>query len=67
MIDNKKLFEDISYRFDDLGLLKDALTHTNNSKKKNLKFQRLEFLGDRILGLAIADILFFYSRRLFFK
>ena len=58
MIDNKKLFADISYRFDDLGLLKDALTHTNNSKKKNLKFQRLEFLGDRILGLVIADILF---------
>ena len=58
MIDNKKLFVDISYRFDDLGLLKDALTHTNNSKKKNLKFQRLEFLGDRIPGLVIADILF---------
>ena len=58
MIDDKKLFADISYRFDDLALLKDALTHTNNSKKKNLKFQRLEFLGDRILGLAIADILF---------
>ena len=58
MIDDKKLFADISYRFDDLALLKDALTHTNNSKKKNLKFQRLEFLGDRILGLAIADILY---------
>jgi ribonuclease-3 len=49
---------DISYSFDDLVLLKEALTHTNNSKKKNLKFQRLEFLGDRILGLVIADILF---------
>ena len=58
MMDNKKLFDDISYEFDDLTLLNDSLTHTNKSKKKNSKFQRLEFLGDRILGLVIADILF---------
>ncbi len=54
-------FEEISalldYRFCDKSLLARALTH-GSSAKHNGDYQRLEFLGDRVLGLAIAEYLF---------
>jgi ribonuclease-3 len=47
----------IGYAFSDPVLLETALTHssTQNDQKDN---ERLEFLGDRVLGLAVADMLF---------
>jgi ribonuclease-3 len=47
----------IGYVFSDPALLETALTHssTQNDQKDN---ERLEFLGDRVLGLAVADLLF---------
>jgi len=47
----------IGYVFSDPALLETALTHssTQNDKSDN---ERLEFLGDRVLGLAVADLLF---------
>ncbi len=52
----------IKYEFQDLKLLKEALTHSsysNESKKiKNRNNERLEFLGDSILGLIISNYLF---------
>lgn len=45
----------LHYQFADLQLLKLALTHRSASKVHN---QRLEFLGDAALGLAMADLLF---------
>ena len=68
MISDKKinLFEEIiSYNFKDKQLLKSALVHpsyVSENKRKTSKqtsdFERLEFLGDRVLGLAISSIIF---------
>lgn len=46
----------IHYQFRDAGLLKAALTHRSHDKKQSN--QRLEFLGDRVLGLVVCDMLF---------
>ena len=43
----------IKYKFKDISLLKLALTHS--SFEKSLKNENLEFLGDRVLGLVIAE------------
>ena len=68
MISNKKisqLEEIISYTFKNKQLLKSALIHpsyiSENKKKINKEtsdFERFEFLGDRVLGLAISSIIF---------
>ena len=68
MISDKKinlLEEIISYKFKDKQLLKSALVHPSyvaENKKKLIReisnFERLEFLGDRVLGLAISSIIF---------
>ena len=48
----------ISYQFNNLSLLKEALTHPSFSKQTTTNnYQRLEFLGDAILGMVIAEIL----------
>ncbi|TNE65238.1 MAG: ribonuclease III [Alphaproteobacteria bacterium] len=41
------------YRFERTSLLEEALTHPSLSGNHN--YQRLEFLGDRVLGLVIAS------------
>jgi ribonuclease-3 len=49
----------IDYYFDDRMLLKRALTHPSVTKEVDGKpFERLEFLGDRVLGLVIAELLY---------
>jgi ribonuclease-3 len=45
----------IGYNFQDRALLREALTHGSSQQAH---YQRLEFLGDRVLGLAVADMLF---------
>lgn len=56
-----ELQKTIGYRFRDLSLLEMALTHTsyaNEVCKDGLKsYERLEFLGDSILGFTTADYL----------
>jgi ribonuclease-3 len=47
----------IGYVFSDPALLETALTHSSTQNDKNNN-ERLEFLGDRVLGLAVADLLF---------
>ena len=47
----------IGYRFKDERLLARALTHPSTIKHKG-DYQRLEYLGDRVLGLVIAEHLF---------
>ena len=45
----------IGYTFKDPTLLKDALLHKSAAPHaKTSSFERLEFLGDRVLGLAIS-------------
>lgn len=45
----------INYRFNNLALLEQALTHKSLSANNN---ERLEFLGDSVLGIVIANYLF---------
>lgn len=50
----------LGYAFRDKSLLEEALTHSSvlgQGKPKVRHNQRLEFLGDRVLGLLIADAL----------
>ena len=52
----------IGYRFHDIQLLQNALTHSSyaNERWHNslLSNERLEFLGDSVLGMLVADYLF---------
>lgn len=51
----------VGYRFSDAALLERALTHISalkGAQARNGSYQRLEFLGDHVLGLAISEMLF---------
>jgi ribonuclease-3 len=49
----------LGYQFRDEELLERALTHASGTRKRGVgNNERLEFLGDRVLGLAIAHILY---------
>ena len=48
----------LGYTFADPKILDLALTHIGAAKQRNASYQRLEFLGDRVLGLAISAMLF---------
>jgi ribonuclease III len=55
------LEERIGYRFTDASLLECALTHISalkGARNRTGSYQRLEFLGDHVLGLVISDALF---------
>jgi ribonuclease-3 len=55
----KHLFEWLGFAFKDRTLVELALTHASArpSLKPNEDNERLEFLGDRVLGLAVAELL----------
>lgn len=54
----ENFLKQISYNFKNKALLEEALTHPSFSKKNNCNnYQRLEFLGDAVLGLVIAQML----------
>ncbi len=46
----------IGHRFSDAKLLWQALTHPSNAGQPS--YQRLEFLGDSVLGLLVAEMLY---------
>jgi ribonuclease III len=51
----------IGYRFRDPALLEQALTHISalsGARNRAGSYQRLEFLGDHVLGLVVSDMLF---------
>ncbi len=50
--------EVISYRFDDAEILRKALTHASAASKRSASNERLEFLGDAILGMVICEEIF---------
>jgi len=55
------LEERIGHRFADPKLLESATTHVTgvtSGRKRTDSYQRLEFLGDHVLGLVISDLLF---------
>lgn len=45
----------LNYQFKDINLLKQALTHRSKRKNHN---ERLEFLGDSVLGCVIAEAMY---------
>ena len=55
----KELEGRLGYAFEDRALLKKALTHASvrQASAKRRDNERLEFLGDRVLGLAVAELL----------
>ena len=58
---HEKLEARLGYRFADPDLLDRALTHSSAvspSRRIDRSYQRLEFLGDRVLGLVVADMLY---------
>jgi len=60
-MDFKKLEEKINYKFKNKELLRNALTHKTYAfeAKEPIEFnERLEFLGDSILGFLVADGLY---------
>ena len=58
----KRLEEAIGYRFRDISLLQDALSHSSYANERfhdSLKSnERLEFLGDSVLGMVVAEHLY---------
>ena len=47
--------ERLGYQFDDAEFLVEAVTHPSASTQTRRDNQRLEFLGDRVLGLVVSD------------
>jgi len=50
--------EHISYKFQDKLLLRAALTHASGAEHRLASNERLEFLGDAILGFVVCDMVF---------
>ena len=48
----------INYKFKNKDLINLAFTHSSFKSKKNKNYERLEFLGDRVLSLVISEDLF---------
>ncbi|MCB8820957.1 ribonuclease III [Microvirga rosea] len=54
----EQLQETLGYRFERPELLTEALTHVSAPGAGGQSYQRLEFLGDRVLGLIVAEMLY---------
>ena len=56
-----KLEKQINYKFKNIALLEEAITHSSFQKNKlkidKKNYERLEFLGDRVLGLVLSEYL----------
>ena len=61
-MENLERFEEIlGYKFKDIQLLKQALSHSsyaNEKKQPNGSNERLEFLGDSVLSIVVSDFLY---------
>lgn len=54
-----KLEQIIGYQFQNKELLMQALTHRSITNDVHKNYERLEFLGDRVLGVSMAHLLYF--------
>lgn len=50
--------EATGHKFENLARLDHALTHASARYRTGTDYERLEFLGDRVLGICIAEMLF---------
>jgi ribonuclease-3 len=48
----------INYKFRNKSLIDLAFTHSSYKNKTNTDYERLEFLGDRVLSLVLSEYLF---------
>ena len=57
----------IDYEFKNEGLLRQAMTHSSHANEHHGTHldcnERLEFLGDSVLGFVTADYLYTHSRQ----
>lgn len=58
--------EKIGYKFDDVGLLYEALSHSSfaNEKKGRHSNERLEFLGDSVLSIVVSNYIFHHEQKM---
>ncbi|MCL2623308.1 MAG: ribonuclease III [Planctomycetaceae bacterium] len=54
----KECEQKLAYSFDDSALLLQALTHSSSADTPTDSNERLEFLGDSVLGYVICELLF---------
>ncbi|MBQ7632808.1 MAG: ribonuclease III [Alphaproteobacteria bacterium] len=54
----EKLQKILQYRFRNQKLLQQALTHSSITGNEHRNYERLEFLGDRVLGMTMAHLLY---------
>ena len=52
---HKEIKRLLNYQFKNNRLLEEALTHSSAGKSNKANNERLEFLGDRVLGLVISE------------
>ena len=58
-MDLKQFEENIGYSFNNIEILKNALTHTSYANEQNVKSnEKLEFLGDAILEFITSEYLY---------
>ena len=64
----ERLEQKIGYRFQNRALLQTALTHSSYANERHdpdcQSYERLECLGDSILGLVTADFLYHQEPKL---
>ena len=53
----EQLAERIGHRFRDYGMLERALVHASTGNQQRENYERLEFLGDAVLGFLVAEAL----------
>ena len=54
-VQQREISRVLDYRFKNNRLLEEALTHASARKSSKVNNERLEFLGDRVLGLVVAE------------
>jgi len=54
----REVEEAVGHKFADRDLLREALTHASGAASREVSNERLEFLGDAVLGMVVCDHLF---------
>ncbi len=54
----EKLQNILKHNFKQVSLLQKAITHSSINSHVDGNYERLEFLGDRVLGVAVASLLY---------
>ena len=57
--DIEKLEQSLGYTFNNKKLLTQALTHGSCTGDVSENYERLEFLGDRVVGVAVAEMMYY--------